>query len=210
MSTEPNEPAKGAAEPTTKKPAANLTRRKTKQPATTTPAKSDRIGVIGAVNTPLGFFALIVLVVEALIGLTTVKSKLTEEHQFIMLWAMVGMLFLMIALVAAIAVWKPEVLSIELGESTLKKRQQEHQQQVENQKLMFEHTLKQIEIAQEEAKNAKEEFAETKDLIESDALRVVMAEIAESVYAQKALPPAPKSRRRKPSGEEPHSSQTKE
>ena len=205
-------------EPTTKKPLTKLPSRKTKQQSAATPApKSDRIGVIGAVNTPLGFFALIVLVVEALIGATTLLSKLSEAHQYIMLWAMIGMLFLMIALVAAIAVWKPEVLSIELGESTLKKRQQEHQQQIENQKLALEQTqqvLKHqealLQIAQKEAESAKEEAAQTKDLIGSDVLREVMIEVAESVYAQKMLPPAPKARRRKPSGEDHHPPEIKE
>ena len=57
------------------------------------PAKqSDRTGIITAVKTPLGFFALVVLAVEAILGTTTVLSKLTESHQFIVVMCMVGIL----------------------------------------------------------------------------------------------------------------------
>lgn len=85
------------------------------------PAKQqDRIGIITAVKTPLGFFALVVLAVEAILGATTVLSKLTESHQFIVVMLMIGILVFMILVAAGIALLKPEALSPEMGEMSLK------------------------------------------------------------------------------------------
>ena len=85
-----------------------------------TPSKGEWASIIGAVKTPLGFFALTVLAAEAIIGLTIATSGLNEDHKFWLISAMLALLFLMIALVGAIAVWKPGSLSPEMGEVALK------------------------------------------------------------------------------------------
>ncbi|MGR8999967.1 MAG: hypothetical protein ACU88J_13100 [Gammaproteobacteria bacterium] len=63
--------------------------------------------IIAAVTTPLGFFVLVVLVVEAgLIGLAATVGR--GDHVYLL--AVVGVLVLLIFVVALIAVFRPEAL----------------------------------------------------------------------------------------------------
>ena len=69
---------------------------------------SDRIGIIEAVKTPLGFFTLASLVVEATLG--GLAYRLSGNPQLIALWGMIGTLLLLIVIVALIAIYRPESL----------------------------------------------------------------------------------------------------
>jgi hypothetical protein len=73
-----------------------------------TNATSSRVDLLGAVTTPLGFFVLVVLVVEAgLIGLAA-----TVGHgELAYLYAIVGLLGLLIGVVTLISVFRPEALA---------------------------------------------------------------------------------------------------
>lgn len=69
---------------------------------------SQRASALNAVTNPLGFFVLVVLVVEAgIIGLAATVGKGTTPY----LYSIVGLLVLLIIVVALIAVFRPEALS---------------------------------------------------------------------------------------------------
>lgn len=70
--------------------------------------KNERQRLIDAIKTPLGFFSLIVLVIESLLGGLALASSGTDRT--FMFYAIVGILVLLVLLVAAIAVSKPEAL----------------------------------------------------------------------------------------------------
>lgn len=150
--------------------------------------KEERTGIIRAVNTPLGFFALIVLVVEAIIGATTVLSKLSEPHQYICILLMITLLFLMIVIVACIAVTKPGALSPELGETELKARELERQRQLDTQKFELEKTQAALARTEEEAQR-------TNALLNSPAMQEIIKRVAEQVYREQQVSP-PKPRRK--------------
>jgi O-acetyl-ADP-ribose deacetylase (regulator of RNase III) len=70
---------------------------------------SSRVDIIGAVQTPLGFFVLVVLVVEALLGVVAALSNSSDRTI-----AIGGMLFIIVGLIAVVAVLayaRPEALS---------------------------------------------------------------------------------------------------
>ena len=67
------------------------------------------IALINAVKTPLGFFVLVVGVVQAVL-LASMKLVNPELHQLI-LFIFAGITVLLILLVGGIALWKPEALS---------------------------------------------------------------------------------------------------
>lgn len=74
-----------------------------------TPNLGERHSVIEAIKTPLGFFSLTMLVVEALI----VEIPIATNGNFdkgILLYGVVGIPVLLIVLVGVAAVWKPESL----------------------------------------------------------------------------------------------------
>jgi len=69
---------------------------------------SDRVAIISAVKTYLGFFVLVVLVVEAVLGALALKTQ--GENQLVALY---GMLFVIVALIAVVSFFayrKPEAL----------------------------------------------------------------------------------------------------
>ncbi len=69
---------------------------------------SDRVEIISAVKTYLGFFVLIVLVVEAVLGALALKTE--GENQLVALY---GMLFVIVALIVVVSFFayrKPEAL----------------------------------------------------------------------------------------------------
>ena len=57
-----------------------------------------RVGIIRAISTPLGFYVLSLLIVEATIGLVLTASKLSEDHVWWGLLVVIG-LFLLVFLV---------------------------------------------------------------------------------------------------------------
>jgi hypothetical protein len=68
----------------------------------------ERRNLIEAIKTPLGFFSMVVLVVEALFGGLALGSSGTDRT--FLLYAVVGILVLVILLVSGIAISRPEAL----------------------------------------------------------------------------------------------------
>lgn len=64
-------------------------------------------GILGQVSTPLIFFALALLVIEGIIGITVVKSKLDAIQQFYMILVMAFLFLAVVGLVAWITVKYP-------------------------------------------------------------------------------------------------------
>ena len=80
-------------------------------------AREDLAGVLKAVNNPLAFFALALLLVEAVIG-TMAVVKL-ESQDF--LWALIVMAILFVVIVALVAIitfWRPGHLYRQVHELT--------------------------------------------------------------------------------------------
>lgn len=50
------------------------------RPAKNSKSAGVRVGIIHTISTPLGFYVLSLLIVEATIGLVLTGSKLTEDH----------------------------------------------------------------------------------------------------------------------------------
>lgn len=72
-----------------------------------TNAKKKSQGILGQVTTPLVFFALALLVIEGIIGITVVKSKLDAIQQFYMILVMAFLFLAVVGLVAWITVKYP-------------------------------------------------------------------------------------------------------
>ena len=64
-------------------------------------------GILGQVTSPLVFFALALLVIEGIIGITVVKSKLDAIQQFYMILVMAFLFLAVVGLVAWITVKYP-------------------------------------------------------------------------------------------------------
>ena len=83
----------------------------------------NKIGVINAVNSPLGFFTLVVLVIESTLGFLVYKDKVDDSS--IIITGMLLLLFCLVAVVSLIAYKRPEALGVSqiniLGEGTEKK-----------------------------------------------------------------------------------------
>jgi hypothetical protein len=79
---------------------------KTKEP---TAPREARAGIIAAVQTPLGFFALVVLVVEGILGLTAGLVRGVNPTPVV--WAMIVLIFLLVFVVATLSVRYPGALS---------------------------------------------------------------------------------------------------
>src|SRR5687768_373125 len=71
--------------------------------------KADRVDIIQTVKTPLGFFTLTVLVVEVVLGISGNLSQGTDRSNLII--GMLILIFLLIVIVAGLAVFRPEALS---------------------------------------------------------------------------------------------------
>jgi hypothetical protein len=74
----------------------------------TTQDMSERQNLVEAIKTPLGFFSVTILVVEALFGGLALASSGADRT--FLLYSIVGILVLLVLLVAVIAVWRPEAL----------------------------------------------------------------------------------------------------
>ena len=65
----------------------------------------ERASIIGAVQTPLGFFALVVLVVEALLAVTA--SIFTGPNRTLLIVGMLALIFCLVAVVTWMAIFRP-------------------------------------------------------------------------------------------------------
>lgn len=74
-------------------------------------------GIMGQVTSPLIFFALALLVIEGIIGITVVKSKLDAIQQFYMILVMAFLFLAVVGLVAWITVKYPLNLMDKVDES---------------------------------------------------------------------------------------------
>src|SRR5437879_3653682 len=74
------------------------------------PAESGRVGIIQAVDTPLGFFTLVVLIIEGVLGLL-IGTTFTGTERTIALYGMLGIIALLIAVVVWLAWFRPEALA---------------------------------------------------------------------------------------------------
>jgi hypothetical protein len=70
----------------------------------------DRAAIIRTVQTPLGFFTLVVLIVEAIFGV--IVPTLTGDLKGHLVYSMVVLIFVLVAIVAAMGVYKPEALNL--------------------------------------------------------------------------------------------------
>jgi hypothetical protein len=70
--------------------------------------RESRASIIETVQTPLGFFALVVLVVEVILGITAGLVRGVDPTWVVA--AMVGLIFLLVFIVAALAYVRPEAL----------------------------------------------------------------------------------------------------
>jgi hypothetical protein len=78
-----------------------------------------RIGIIETVQTPLGFFALVVLVVEAILGVTA--GLVTSVPAAAVVTAMIVLIFLLVLIVAFFAYRRPEALHGRRAETVLER-----------------------------------------------------------------------------------------
>jgi hypothetical protein len=69
-----------------------------------------RVPIISAVRTPLGFFTLGLLTLEA--GLLIVASKATEPHRIGLFWGCLVLIFLTIVIVGLLAAFRPQFLAL--------------------------------------------------------------------------------------------------
>jgi energy-coupling factor transporter transmembrane protein EcfT len=65
---------------------------------------NDRVGIIQAISTPLGFYILALLIIESTLAIVLTCSKLTEEHVWIGFKVMLG-LFMVVLVVVTILVF---------------------------------------------------------------------------------------------------------
>jgi hypothetical protein len=73
------------------------------------PAKSDRVGLVRSVTNPLGFYVLVLILIESVLGIFT-AFKLTEEHTWQGFLAMAGCFALIVVIVTLFAVFAPKRL----------------------------------------------------------------------------------------------------
>lgn len=79
-------------------------------PTAKRPASKARVGIIGAVQTPLGFFTLVVLVVEGILG-SLAGTTFSGTERSTALYGMLAIIGALIIVVACFAVFRPEALS---------------------------------------------------------------------------------------------------
>ena len=80
-------------------------------------------GILGQVTSPLIFFALALLVIEGIIGITVVKSKLDAIQQFYMILVMAFLFLAVVGLVAWITVKYPLNLMMDKVDENLKRNE---------------------------------------------------------------------------------------
>ncbi len=69
-----------------------------------------RAGIIKSITTPLGFYVLILLIVEATVAIVLTYSKLSEDHVWQGLLWMLGGFALILVVVTVLVIWNPKHL----------------------------------------------------------------------------------------------------
>lgn len=82
--------------------------------------QQSRVNIIQTVQTPLGFFALVVLVVEVIFGITANFSQGSDRTYLIV--GMIGLMFLLVCIVAFFAYKKPGALHSSAVENDIKEK----------------------------------------------------------------------------------------
>lgn len=78
-------------------------------PGSDSASRESRRGIIATITTPLGFFSLVVLVVDSAIGVLAATSPMPERTP--LLWSMAGILSLVIIVVAVLEYFHPGTLT---------------------------------------------------------------------------------------------------
>lgn len=79
-------------------------------PAKNSKSGGARAGIIRAISTPLGFYVLSLLIVEATLGLVLTASKLSEGHVWIGFFVVIGLFLVVFAVVTGLVIWTPKNL----------------------------------------------------------------------------------------------------
>lgn len=79
-------------------------------PTKNRPAKSDRTDIIRSITTPLGFFVLALLIIEATLAIVLSCSKLSEEHVWYGLILMLIIFACVVVIVTFLTVFAPKNL----------------------------------------------------------------------------------------------------
>lgn len=79
------------------------------------PEKTSRVSLIETVQTPLGFFVLVVLIVEVILGISANFSEGADRTYLI--FGMLGLIFLLVLIVAGMALFRPAALYGQAGRS---------------------------------------------------------------------------------------------
>jgi hypothetical protein len=79
-------------------------------PAKNAKSAGVRVGIIRAISTPLGFYVLSLLIVEATLGLVLTASKLSEEHVWWGFFVAIGLFLVVFAVVTVLVIWHPRNL----------------------------------------------------------------------------------------------------
>jgi uncharacterized membrane protein (DUF485 family) len=79
-------------------------------PAKNSKSAGLRVGIIRAISTPLGFYVLSLLIVEATVGLVLTASKLSEDHVWWGFFVAIGLFLLVFIVVTVLVIWFPKNL----------------------------------------------------------------------------------------------------
>jgi hypothetical protein len=79
-------------------------------PAKNSKSGKSRVDVIHAITTPLGFYVLSLLIIEATLGLVLTSSKLSETHVWIGFFVMIGLFLIVFVVVSGLVIWSPKNL----------------------------------------------------------------------------------------------------
>ena len=79
-------------------------------PAENSKSADLRVGIIRAISTPLGFYVLSLLIVEATIGLVLTVPNLSEDHVWWGFFVVVGLFLLVLLVVTVLVIWFPKNL----------------------------------------------------------------------------------------------------
>ena len=80
------------------------------RPAKPKKPASGRDGIIRSITTPLGFYVLSLLIVEATLGFVLTASKLSEEHVWWGFFVVIGLFVIVFLIVTGFVIWNPKNL----------------------------------------------------------------------------------------------------
>lgn len=85
-------------------------------------SKQLRSGILAAITSPLGFYTLALLIVEAAMGTVLAVAGLTEERRWAVVLCMIGVFVLVLLIVAGFAALAPKNLVFGKEEHSLIRR----------------------------------------------------------------------------------------